>query len=780
MKKLFSLPFQHKVFLVLLLFMNVPFLITGYMAKNLAETFMLKEKEAKLIAMAHVLNTRLDQGGYDALLKERGTEHGSREEKVAVLNQALSAVTDEVIASLPGLGAGFYSRSLDAIITYGPSSSFGKNVGLAIKPDHPGHDVMRTNTPLIRLGTMVRGNILNAMVPIERGGQVIGYTWANEEITDISAQMSAMFHNFFLVMATCFVLTFILLLLLSRRTVRDIGRIINGLRAMRSDFSQRIASSRGELGEVVNSINEMAEGIARANEETGRAVAVLQSVMSNVDVIVYVCDPQSKRLVYTNEYLRRMQGRNDLEGQLCYEVLRNRSEPCPFCPQKQLLDGEDEPEHAIVRWEMHDKERHRDFLITDRLVTWHDGRLLHMELSTDVTERKALVMAEAANLAQREFLARMSHEIRTPMNGVLGMVRLAMRADPPPAQMEYLKKIQSSASLLLGIINDILDFSRIEAGKLSIEKRAFSPHDLVENIRELILPRIAEKDLEFSVSISPSVPEYVVGDDLRLSQVLLNLLGNASKFTFRGSIALNINAETLPSGKICLCCEVRDTGIGMSEEERRALFKPFSQADVSTSRRFGGSGLGLSISKALVELMGGLIDVHSEPGRGSVFSFSVQLEPFSGTFNRSGEKENIWNTMRYDGHTFLLVEDNTINQEIALALLHETGATVETAVNGEEAVRAFQEKEYAVIFMDVRMPVMDGLEATRRIRASGKHGAATIPIIAMTANAMQEDREATKEAGMNGHIAKPIDVDELAKVLHQVLPLQEDGKIASF
>ncbi|MFP3043859.1 ATP-binding protein [Treponema primitia] len=382
---------------------------------------------------------------------------------------------------------------------------------------------------------------------------------------------------------------------------------------------------------------------------------------------------------------------------------------------------------------------------------------------------QALVLAEAANDAQRDFLARMSHEIRTPMNGVLGMTRLAMQADSPEQRFEYLKKIQSSASLLLGIINDILDFSKIEAGKMELESRPFSLSEMTDNIRELIQPRISEKGLELIIAMDDSVPSQAVGDNLRLSQVLLNLLGNAAKFTLQGSIRLEIKARPLPSGRLRLDCAVQDSGIGMSAEQQETLFKPFAQADSSTARRFGGTGLGLSISKAMVELMGGAITVSSEPGKGSVFAFFVELESLEGEQEELAGTDTAADSQRYDGHQFLLVEDNAINQEIAVAILSDLGAIVDIAENGEEGLRAFLQKDYSLIFMDIRMPVMDGFESARRIRASAKHDASTVPIIAMTANAMKEDRDASRDAGMNDHVSKPIDIAEVKNALYREL-----------
>jgi CheY-like chemotaxis protein len=387
-------------------------------------------------------------------------------------------------------------------------------------------------------------------------------------------------------------------------------------------------------------------------------------------------------------------------------------------------------------------------------------------------------MAEAANRAQKEFLARMSHEIRTPMNGVIGMTLLAKAAPSERQRMEYIDKIHLSASLLLGIINDILDFSKIEAGKMEIETAPFRLAEIVENIRDLIRPKVDEKKLRLNISIDESVPAMLNGDGLRLSQILLNLLGNAVKFTSQGEIALTIAAAPDPAadGMLRLCCAVRDTGIGMDAEQMENILKPFTQADSSTARKFGGTGLGLSISKALVELMGGRLSVTSAPGEGSAFSFFVVLAPYEGdaaNASSAAAPDEALLQRRYDGCSLLLVEDNEINQVVAETLLTEMGFSVEIAEDGRQGVDAFLRKGYDLIFMDIRMPIMDGLAAAREIRReeAARAGAdgARVPIIAMTANAMREDRELSREAGMDGHISKPIDIAEIQTVLYSFL-----------
>lgn len=775
-----SLSFRNKVMLILLLFILVPFLITGYFAQKVTKSMVMHEKQEKLLALAHILDDRLEVGGFKALLEKHHGTDVSRQEQITLLNSLLRDDTNDIARSNGTYGVGFYSRALDAIITYGPSPEHDYAVGQSIAPDHPGRQVMQTATPLIRSGDMVRGDILNAMIPIMRQGECIGYIWVNELTTEVSAQLLEMATKIGLVMLLCFAIICTLVLILMQRTIRDLDTIIQGVGAIRRDFSSRIYVKSKELGEVARHINEMAEDIGKATTETERAISALQNVLSNVGAVVYVSDPQTKEIVYANDYLCHLVENNEIEGAKCHKILHGVEEPCSFCPEKKLFDSNGEPLFTPIHWEIHNDFLNRDFLVMDRLVRWHDGRLLHLEVATDITERKALAVAEAANLAQRDFLARMSHEIRTPMNGVLGMTHLAMQADPPPVQMEYLKKIQASASLLLGVINDILDFSRIEAGMLTMEKHPFIIRETLDNIRELIVPRVDASKVIFTVDCDETVPETVVGDELRFSQILLNLLGNAVKFTASGFIALQVRAEDLGSDEIRLFCSVSDSGIGITDEQRSSLFKPFAQADSSTSRKFGGTGLGLSICKTMIQLMAGSIHVESKPDEGSVFSFSVKLGKGEGSLVLSEEVPIAWETARYDDFSFLLVEDNAINQEIATAVLESFGASIDVVDNGKEGVEAFLKKDYSLILMDVRMPIMDGLEATRRIRASKKHDCLSVPIIAMTANAMMEDRIASREAGMNGHIAKPLDMTELKQILYTLLQTPSGCSTASW
>ncbi|MCK6406941.1 MAG: PAS domain S-box protein [Rhodocyclaceae bacterium] len=458
-------------------------------------------------------------------------------------------------------------------------------------------------------------------------------------------------------------------------------------------------------------------------------------------------------------------------------------------------------------------ERRIDFVHISP-VRQSDGRITHfLAIQEDITERKrigeeldrhrhhledmvrertveletARDAAEAASRAKSAFLANMSHEIRTPMNAIIGLTHLLEREVDEPRQREHLRKVSGSARHLLGIINDVLDISKIEADKVVLEASNFRLGSVFENVTAMLAERCREKGLDLQVWLDPQLPRILCGDALRLGQVLLNFAGNAVKFTARGSVTIRALLVAEDAAGILLRGEVEDTGVGVDEAAQARLFDAFEQADSSTTRRFGGTGLGLAINKRLIGLMGGEVGFTSAPGKGSRFWFTARFARASGeaaeTAPRPGDETataavvaNMERELveRHAGARILLAEDNPVNREVALSLMADLGFSIDWVDNGRAAVAHAIDCDYDLILMDMQMPEMDGVEATQAIRALPSRQ--SVPIVALTANAFDDDRRLCLAAGMNGHVAKPVEPATLFAALHRWLPARNGRK----
>jgi len=385
----------------------------------------------------------------------------------------------------------------------------------------------------------------------------------------------------------------------------------------------------------------------------------------------------------------------------------------------------------------------------------------------------AVKLAENANVAKGEFLAKMSHEIRTPMNGVLGMLEALRVTTLDTRQQEYLKVAHESAETLLGLINDILDFSKIEAGRMSMEQISFDLHQLLNNVLQLWRPRALEKNLELTLQVDPEAHRWLIGDPTRITQILTNLVSNALKFTEKGSITIQCDALTPEDmDPTMLRFIVQDSGIGMTDEVCKRLFTAFEQADgAATSRVYGGTGLGLTICKQLAQLMQGEISVESTPGAGSCFVIVLPFQIGAAPIVQAQTASRPVTINTGIKHHLLVVDDNETNRRVALAVLEHLGFTTSFACDGAEAVDAVKKNHYSLVLMDCHMPVLDGIEATQTIRKWEKEtGRQPIPIIAVSASAFQEDRDRCAAVGMNAFVPKPVTLNSIQGVLQEWLP----------
>jgi signal transduction histidine kinase/CheY-like chemotaxis protein len=521
----------------------------------------------------------------------------------------------------------------------------------------------------------------------------------------------------------------------------------------------------GSYKDIIDGIAALGKSISMKNKT--------MAVMDCLDVMISVVD-FDYNVLYLNKKTIDVYGidKDKCFGGKCYKVIRKLDEPCPICRMPELADNKDSFPSTGYKYE-YDECIGKWLGVNSSVIRWIDGSKVFSNSFKDETQAKnyeaqlyeSAQKAQAASVAKSAFLANMSHEIRTPMNSIMGFAELAMDGELPRKTKDYIGKIHTNAQWLLQIINDILDISKIESGKMELEKIPFDLHEVFGRCRTVIAPVAMEKGINLHFYAEPSVGRRLLGDPTRMGQVLANLLSNAVKFTHTGIIKLFSEIRERTKNTAAVYFEVIDSGIGMTAQEIEKIFDPFTQAETGTTRKYGGTGLGLTITRNIVEMMGGKLSVESTPGVGSKFSFTIVFDTIDIADDDIHEKKIVFDDLKkpfFKGEV-LLCEDNAMNQQVICEHLARVGLKTVVAENGRIGVNMVKErmekgeKQFDLIFMDMHMPEMDGLEASAKIIELG----VKIPLVAMTANVMEEDREIYKKSGMHDFVGKPFTSQEL-------------------
>jgi PAS domain S-box-containing protein len=632
--------------------------------------------------------------------------------------------------------------------------------------------------------------------PFKYSGIDWGWIHIGLSLKKFNADIGSMYCRTLLLALLCIGIGMVVALLFAQRLTKPISSlVVTTQQVAQGDLTTRADISTGdELERLGRSFNEMTETLRKSQGEIIAAREYTENIIRSMNDTLLVASPDGT-IERVNRATLSLLGyeEEELVGMPLGMILYPEG-----CRDGTMANGYDVAEIISRGFVRNVETIYRSkigsfipVLFSAAAMHGIDGKLQGLVcVGLDITERKnaeeilrdAKEAAEAASKAKSQFLANMSHEIRTPMNGVLGMLELILDTELDETQSRFAGMAHSSAEKLLTVINDILDFSKIEAGRMELHLSEFSMRDMIGEATDLFWVKARDKNIEIRSEIDERVPYTVEGDAVRLRQVLINLLGNALKFTERGEVSLNVRLEEENVKDLVLRFDVLDTGPGIAKDAQQKIFDAFSQADGSMARRHEGTGLGLTISRQLVEMMGGRIGVESELGKGALFWFNVRLKrgqvDMKQESGAEAKREEAEGDMINQRLRVLLAEDNPVNQEVGRLILESLDCLVDVADNGRLAVEAVFKNQYDLVFMDCQMPEVDGYEATRLIRqqeAADVEGMRRVTIVALTAHAMEGDREFCLAAGMDDYLAKPYNPVQLAEILDRWAKTQEQA-----
>lgn len=588
---------RGRMILLALIIVNIPILVAGYMMKQSAEYYLLEEKKSKLAAMTVLLDSKLDPNGYTAILARRGVTNAPKEEKIKAINAELAEATDEISHASPGSGVGFYSKELDAIVAYGPSKNFGHTIGWPIQESHPGRQVMADDTFRVEFGTLVRGNIMNAMRPVDRNGQVIGYIWANELTDDVHAQLAAMDRSIFISIGLGMLLSMMLILAFTENVVGDVQTIIEGVRRIRFDLSERIFGPHGEMGEIAATINQLAAALGDAKSLSENIMDSMADGIIAVDAQARITSINRSAEVLTGFAAEELVGRS-YKDVFCQHVWFHSSLMDTLASGTTHIGGEIEyPIKHGVRWMS---------ISTSLLKNFHGESIGAVVVLRDLSERKRLEaqVGRADRLATLgELMAGVAHEIRNPLTSIKGFLQYFQQAGTDEERAVYIPLMLRETERMNRIIESLLYFAR----PCELE---LAPTDLRRVMREAILlirNRAEKQDIDFEVAMAEDIPLAEV-DEEQFKQVFLNLLINAVQALEQGGKIAVMARFLLDADAVEIV--IADNGPGIPAENREKVFDPFF-----TTKR-AGTGLGMSVVQRIILAQGGQISLEENPGGG--------------------------------------------------------------------------------------------------------------------------------------------------------------------